>query len=277
MKRTAAFIAAVTLVMSCTSCFNIGGSFKEKAVFTESVTEETGEAEELLITENVGNISITHAEGKTAEISYKYEIKASSQELIDELREHISAEAEVSGKIMTLSYTDKVSGADIWEWIENNHKNEINLSVDTDIAVPDSFTAFTATTDVGDVNADSLSGKFMLTSDVGSVRVKSVNICDGSVLVTDVGSIEISPNTSQGTIALQTNVGGIKLLLDSVSENECSYSAETHTGRVMLKTSEKVTEASESGDKVKNVKIGDKCSVYMKTDVGKIIINQEDN
>ena len=276
MKRTVAFIAAATVVMSCTSCLNIGGSLKEKAVYKESVTEETGDAVELLITENVGNITLTRAEGKTAEISYKYEIKASSKELIDELYDHISADTEVSGNLLTVSYIDKVSGADIWEWIEKNHKGDLNLSVYTDIALPDSFTDFTATTDVGNVKADSLSGKFMLTSNVGSISVNSVNICDGSVLVTDVGKIEAAPNTSQGIIALKTDVGGIKLTLDSVSENECSYSAETNTGSVVLKTSGEVTEESGSNDKIKTVKIGDKCSVYMKTDVGKIIIGQED-
>lgn len=180
---------------------------------------------ELEVNTGVGEITIKKSPTKDIEISYKKEVKGSS-DVIDEIIEKISVESEVKGDklIIEVNLTENKS-QDFWSWLSSNYTN-VNVSVDVDIKVPENIENFMVSNGVGDIEISNLSGRFNVLCGVGSIEVRNVDLTGKCDFTGGTGSVNLDCDISNAEkVTAQTGVGKINIKMPKNSKFSLDASA----------------------------------------------------
>ena len=205
-------LAALTLpVLALSSCaVNDYVTIQNKDASLEIDPEK---AVKLSAEADIGDIKVSYGdiEKVQAVITYKLSALKTSDEEEDDPFDHIECKAEVDEDTLSISFIDPTTGKAFSEWRNTNH-SIVDFATDLDIVLPETFTDFKLSTDVGEIKTDSLSGTFDITADVGNIDMKETSVYGDSKFTSDVGNVKVHiRDVSECSCEIDTNVGDAQL------------------------------------------------------------------
>lgn len=209
--------------------FSIDVGNNEKEYSSDEIVLDNVKAVSTEIVDNVGTVTVSYSGTATAKIDVDITASGRDEDKLSEILEVAKVKAEIDGDELKVSVVNKDTDENIWEWIERKYhifSNKPNLEVDLDIELPNSIQEFDITSNVGDINLDSLKGRFDIISNVGSIDVSDMIFIGDSEINGDVGDISCSLNKDMeaaADISIVTNIGEI-----NVDTNGLSYTVDNH-------------------------------------------------
>lgn len=249
MKKFLAFGAILPMAVLTSCSININGigadlNFNYTDNNSESVQIETDGISKIDVNVDVGECAIKYGESKTADIKGKYTVHGSNEKKVSAALENIKLTYEVKGD--TLYVKVQTPGS----------KKFLNYTTDLEILLPTSFSDFTISSDVGNIELDGLSGSFDISADVGDIDADNITLTGDSKIEADVGSIDVSlADVAKCELKVMADVGDIDLDTNGLDYTETDKSKDY------------------IGKEVEAV-INDKCSAKLKADVGNVKIKK---
>ncbi len=250
--------------------FNFGGSTGNSSQ-TGETTIDASDLEELKVDVGVGQVRISKSSDKNAEIKYKKTIRGKSEH-VKEVADRIMIVTEAVGeKLVVEVKTNNGDAKDFWEWLSKEYNN-INVSVDIEIKIPDNIDAIDVNVGVGDIKINDLKGKYNLASGVGSVNMNNVSMKDKCVITTGTGDIDMNCDIEDADgLSVQSGVGSITVRLPRDAQFDLDAAAGVGRIKGSLITPNKDTFV---GDTLKQKVNGGSIDLEATTGTGDIIINK---
>lgn len=250
MKKFLVFGALLPVAVLTSCSININGvsadlGFNYTDNSSENVQIETDGISKIDVNVDVGECMIKYGESKTADIKGNYTV-------------HGSNEKKVSAALESIKLTHEIKGDTLYIKVKtpNGSNNFINYTTDLEILLPTSFSDFTVSSDVGNIELDGLSGCFDISADVGDIDADNITLTGDSKIDADVGNIDVSlVEVAKCELKIAADVGDIDL-----DTNGLDYT-ETDSSKDYV------------GKEVEAV-INDKCSAELKADVGNVKIKK---
>lgn len=237
---------------------------KEKAQKQESHKIDAGNLNTLNIKSSVGDISINTHASKEAVIDVNITAKSDSKENAEKLIELYSY--TVKENIDSINIDTAVRGDEL------SDKNSIQVKLS--ISIPENISTIVISSNVGDIHAVNIGGKFNVESNVGDIDIE--NSSGSYDLSSDVGDISLSDSLASDSSVLSTNTGDIKASFKDISDAG-SLTATTDVGDISVTVpgnSDYEAEISEFMKDEKTEKSGSgHTKIKLKTGVGDIDFN----
>jgi hypothetical protein len=211
------------------------------------------------IDNNVGTTTIAYGDDASVEIDISYNVTGNDEDLLEEILDIVSVDAEIENDELRVSVINKETGENIWKWIDREYKslNKPNLDVDLDILLPADIKEFDINCNVGNINLKSLEGTFDVRSNVGSIEMKDIIFTGDSEITADVGDVTCSLSRDMeeaSEVSLTTNIGNVKLDTDDLS-----YTVEDENNDNFLGTS-------------RTILVNDLCRIDINVSLGKLTL-----
>jgi len=222
------------LLSGCSYNFSFGpdsGKSADRSIKTGESSFDGSGINEIEVSCGVGDITIGKSLTEDVELVYRKEINGSS-EIVKEVEEKISVDSETRGDklILTVTVADNNS-QDLWSWLSDKFNN-INVSVDLDIKVPENIDFFQVNCGVGDIDISDLNGRFHVESGVGSIKVQNAGFTGKCEFSSDVGNIDLNCDISNAeSLIAQAGVGDIEIRLPK--DSRFSLDAATDIGKIV--------------------------------------------
>jgi len=278
MKKRIALLASISM-LTFSSCSSEGILCNVQANAEDNVQIDACEAVNFDFEADVGSCKVSYGEENSAYVQLKYNAWGVNNDDAEDIISHISADIYTKNNTIYIRFSEKESGMDFWKWIDK-HKSMRSFSVDADITIPEHIKDFSIETDVGNIIAENLCGKFDLSSDVGNVEAKNISIEKSSEFSSDVGNVSVSLSdavAANSDVDISSDTGNAELELSGKKEDSSKISISSDVGDVSINlngldyenNSNKKSVVSEKN----TITADDNCEIKLSTDVGKININ----
>lgn len=238
MKKIICMILAASLLMSGCSSINkvdeekvkditdkvtktlINSTNREKAERNETHTINADSLSTLKINSSVGDIKINTHESKDAVIKLNISAQTASKEDSEKMVEDFTYSLEETSDSIELdtSFLNKLA--------EN-----INLSVNLEIALPGNIDNIIISSNVGDISIKNINGKYEVKNNVGSIDIKNSKASYN--LRTNIGEIMVSEAAAYGNSEFTVNTGDIKISLNDIKDAK-TIKASTDVGDINI-------------------------------------------
>lgn len=241
MKKTASLLIIILLFTSftgCTSDFNVNEvvvkDISDKITQTVIDTIERNIKAEKLETHNldaincnkltiksqIGDINITTHDTNEVLIDINIKIKSNTEKRAEELLQNYKYIIETNKNAIDIDTT-----------AFNGKLDSDDIIVDLNIKIPSYIDNIIISSNVGDINIDSINNKINIISNVSDLNIKNSNALYN--IKTDVGNINLENSLISGESKFYLNVGDISISTSDIS-NAQSISAETQVGDIEM-------------------------------------------
>ena len=273
MKRISALLASFAIIAGLTGCFSAQKQIEQTAdgLLSDFTTDDTAFAFE----GEVGAVTIKPSTDGKVHTDVSYTARGFSSSVLEEILNETELKSSSDNGVFRLSFVKKGTDTSIWKAVKDEHAN-YNIDVKAEIAVPETMTGFTISTNVGSVTVEDISGTMDLTSNVGNIMVSGAALQGDSKFITNVGNVQLSlvealPENSQTEFSSDT--GSIEVQLSGKPEKGSAVSIKTDVGNVTFDTAggeftENIEKGTTGGSG--SIAFGDGCTAQVSTYTGKI-------
>ena len=285
--RSAAVLVSAALMTAVCGCGKnnssaapggITKSFQESSETEKSFSFDTEKISMLDISEDTGNISVSYSDSDTAGLTLVCTSYADDKEVCEEVLSHVSAEADMNGGKMVISFVDEDSGEEINQWLSENIPDS-RIELVALLTVPTYFSDFTAKVNIGNISLPGLKGAFSAYADVGNITFYNSEISGSSAIGCNTGNVSLDKNIYTADISVNIYTGNTTFRLPEKGSGNAEIQISSKTGRIHIFTEEKehsvTDERKEENSHALSIS-AEGCSIEASVETGKITIDQED-
>nr|WP_312576459.1 DUF4097 family beta strand repeat-containing protein [Sedimentibacter sp.] len=186
----------------------------------DSKTVDSNDLTELIVKSEVGDIEIVTHESTETLIDTNIKARSNTKEAAEELVKSFDYSVETKGKKLSIDTTE-----------HSKKSNSDELIVDLVIKIPSNIEKVEISSNVGDINIESINGNINLTSNIGDTIIKSSNA--SYYIKTDVGDINVQNSSFSDSSTFYSNVGDININANDISIAK-NLSFETNVGDIKI-------------------------------------------
>lgn len=287
IKRSAAILLSAALSVTLSSCGksknsvttgNITRDFSERSEAEKNFSFNTDGISILDISQDIGDISITYSDSDITELKLSCKSFADDKEVCEDVLSHISADTDMNGGKMVISFVDEDSGEEISQWLSENIPDS-RIELDAELTVPSYINDFTAKVNVGNISLIGLKGAVSAYADVGNITCCGSEISSSSALGCNTGNVELSSNVYTADISVNIYAGNTTFQLPEKGSENAEIQISSKTGRIHIITEEKEhsikDERKENNSHALSIE-AQGCNIEASAETGIITIDQED-
>ncbi|WP_027628170.1 hypothetical protein [Ruminiclostridium cellobioparum] len=199
---------------------NIFSGIGSESTYTQNISQDKIEGEELKVETNAGNIDIRKNDSSQISIKANKKVRGTSEESKKIILENMVISLEQDGKEVLVAVKTK-DGENFWDWQKDNYKT-YQITINYDIKVPESIKGLSLSTGAGNIQAEAGVDKVKADTGAGNIDLKGMNAqFDVS---TGAGNIDIHNSGAKGDCKLSTGAGNVdfKGKLDDLSVFDAS-------------------------------------------------------
>ncbi|MCM1132513.1 MAG: hypothetical protein NC340_03480 [Ruminococcus flavefaciens] len=277
MKKIPLLLPLLSVIALCSCSVNIEGINNGSATDfiqkdSETRTVDVKGIDKIEVDIAVGACNITVGDSDEAVMETNCECKGVSKEKVQKAIDNTELRCETKGSTLHIDFINSETGKKIDDSI-----SFLTIITDLEIALPDSFSEFDISTDVGEITINGFSGAFDISSDVGDISAKNLTVTGKSDFSVDVGNINCEiAELSANELELSADVGDVDLSLGRTDKSKIEIKSDV--GNISLDTQgksyEEISSRKDVNEQEKKITVDGNCTVEMEADLGDINITK---
>ncbi|MBQ8961892.1 MAG: hypothetical protein IJ071_11895 [Ruminococcus sp.] len=273
MLRKTAIVTAFIMTAGLSGC--VFDSRSEAQAMSSSTYDVSTSDTAFVFGGEVASVSLSPSSDGQFHAQVTYKVRGWQESVLQEILDEAEISTESRDGDFRVSFVKKGTDTPIWKAVDEEHPN-CSLSVEAELFVPESFTQFSLSSDVGNINVTDIAGTFDLEADVGNVAAESTVLTGDCRFVTNVGNVRVGlsePIADGSSLEASSDTGNVLLTLSGQEEKNASVSLKTNVGNVTLDTSgakftDNVERSATGGSGT--VALGNGAEAQLSAQVGKI-------
>lgn len=208
---------------------NFFNGFGSESSNTQSISDGKQEGEQLVVSDNAGNIQIKKSTNSQIEINADKKVRGSSEDNKKIIMDNMNMKLERDGKVIKVVFKTK-DGKDFWDWQKENYKS-YQITINFRISVPEGIKVIEANTGAGNIDIDDISAKLSLDTGAGNIDINDVAALEDNHLSTGAGNIDFNGNI-ENISSFEASTGAGNVRFEVPEETKMSIEADTGIGNL---------------------------------------------
>ena len=176
-----------------------------ESTYTQNISQDKVEGEELKVETSAGNIDIKQTGGSQIVIKADKKVRGTSAENKKLILENMVVSLEQNGKEVLVAVKTK-DGENFWDWQRDNYKT-YQITINYDIKIPESIQGLDLSTGAGNIKAGVKAEKVKANTGAGNIDLKDMDA--EFDISTGAGNIDIDNSAARGNCKLSTGAGNV--------------------------------------------------------------------
>ncbi len=159
-----------------------------ESTYTQNISQDKVEGEELKVETSAGNIDIKQAGGSQIVIKADKKVRGTSAENKKIILENMIVSLEQNGKEVLVAVKTK-DGENFWDWQRDNYKT-YQITINYDIKVPESIRGVELSTGAGNIDLKDMVAEFDISTGAGNIDIDNSEARGNCKLSTGAGNVD---------------------------------------------------------------------------------------